>query len=263
MKTSRTMRIFLQFLRRDFHVHSKQLKDFFINYSIIYPLSFGFSFAYLQANIYFGSNAQIGTTIFAGNMLLIVLLITYKLAIPLLFDLEHDRYVDYQIILLNPRLVILERILFISLFSFLVLAPFFPITKMLFSRYIYTAHTSWLTLGGFLYLSILCLTAYNIFLACYIKNLDHLSFVWKRINLPLLFFGGFLVPWHIMQTYSHITGILGLLNPLTYVSEGIRQALLVNPLYLSLITCTLGVITFIFLATLGAWYFFKKRVDYV
>ena len=52
-KTVQTAQIFMQFLRRDIYVYTRQLRDHVINYALIFPALYIFCFAYLQTQIYF------------------------------------------------------------------------------------------------------------------------------------------------------------------------------------------------------------------
>lgn len=264
MNIIRNCKVFAQFFYRDWYVYSRQLGQFLGNYSIIYPLTFAFSFGYLEAHILFPSQSTyIGTSIFAGNLLLMILLFTYKLTIPLLYDLEGDRYINYQMTLLSPKIILVEKIIFSSFFSFISLCPLFPITKLFLGDHLYTLNTSWGYLFLVLYFACFFLSTYSIFIACYIKNINSISRMWKRINLPLLFFGGFLIPWYVMNEYSPIIGTISLFNPFLYVTEGMRQAILNNENFFSISISVSGIIGASLLFILAAFYYFKKRVDYV
>ncbi len=260
----RTLYLFLQFLKRDFYIHSKQIKSYLINYVISYPLTGAFAFAYLQTNIYFGTGqARLGTMLFSGNILLVLMLITYKQTIELLFDLENNKFINYQISILHPRLVILERIIFTSLFTFALSLPYFPVAKLILWSHLDTSATSWPQLLVILYLGSLCCSAYHQLASLVLKSSSQITTLWARVNQVLLHLGGFWIPLYIVRAYSEWLGYVVYLNPLVYISEGLRQALLGGDQFLSFGQCASALIIFSVIFVLLTWRIFKKRVDHI
>src|SRR5690606_30026121 len=135
--------VFFHFLYRDFYVHSKHFTDHLVNYGLIYPVLFTFCFAIMQTAIYFHGQELLGATIFAGTCLTPLLVMTFHLSFELLFDLEQNQYTNYQITLLNPSLLIIEQIIFCSLFTFFVLIPYYPIGCLLSYPFINLQYISW------------------------------------------------------------------------------------------------------------------------
>lgn len=259
-----TTKVLFYFMMRDFYSYRNKFKTYFFNYIFIYPPILCFSFAYLQTAIYFGNHqAKTGTMLFIGNVLLLTLFLCNRSCMELLFDLEGERYIDYQATLVDARLVLLQRIVFTSFFSFVVLLPFFPVSKLILQSHFNSTHTSWLMLMLILYLSCLCLASYMILVACVLKNSRNLSTFWKRVNIPLLFLGGFLVPWHIINQYSPMIGQIVYLNPFIYMTEGLRRAVIGGSQFFSYSTSISGLLTFTLIFTGASFYFFKKKTDYV
>lgn len=256
--------LFLRFMQRDAYLYRHRIVQYMTNYAIIYPLLYAFSFGYLQSQIYFQSNnAQLGTVLFCGNFLVVAIVLTFKLSIDLLFDLEGDRAINYQIIILRPQLIIIQRILFTSLFSFVVLLPYFPVAKLFLAHLLITQHASWFKLAIILYLSCLMGAAYNHLAACSLTNSNVIGTFWRRCNMPLFLMGGFWIPWIIMNKVSPILGAITLLNPFLYVTEGIRQTILASPDFLSFGQCVAALIAFSIIFTVLACYFFKKKMDHI
>ena len=201
--------------------------------------------------------------LFIGNILLLTLFLCNRSCMELLFDLEGDRYIDYQATLVDARLILVQRIIFASIFSFVILFPFFPVSKLILQSHFDSTNTSWFMLSLILYLSCLCLASYMILVACMLKNSRNLSTFWKRVNVPLLFLGGFLVPWHIINQYSSMLGQIVYLNPFIYMTEGLRHAIIGGNQFLSYNACISGLLIFTLIFTLSSFYFFKKKTDYV
>lgn len=169
MKMTSSWGIFLQFMYRDFYVRKQKLFDNILNYAIIYPLIFGTETAYLQSNIYFGgTDVARNTVFFAGTIIFLMLIFTYNQNIDLLFDFENKRFIDYQISIFNPFLVMLERIIFTGLYTFCMLLPFYPMTSFFFRSYLDLGHTAWIKAFIILFLGSFCLSAYFVLAACLI-----------------------------------------------------------------------------------------------
>lgn len=260
-----TVRIALQFMKRDFFIHARRIHVWLINYGILKPILYSLYVAYIQARVFFGAAGDPvrGTTIFAGEMLFVIFPLTYHLMIPLLYDLEGERFIDYQIMMLKPQLVIIQKIFFSSFFTFVMTLPFFPISKLLLGENLATENTQWIILCLFLYLCSLVASAYHMLAACALKNSYATRMLWARINLPLIFLGGMSIPLYIMKQYSPLLGFISYANPVVYMSEGIRQALLGSDLYLPLSLCVTALLAFTLIFTFFACYCFKKRVDHI
>lgn len=259
-----SMRIFLEFFLRDLYVYRRQSGTYIINYCLIYPVMHSFILGYVFPSLYFGPDAALAaTTMFAGTCVVNLVVLANIVNIGLLFDLENVRYIDYQITLLSPRLVIVQRILFTSLFVFFILFPFFPIAKLLLGSWFVTTNTSWPALFLILYLSALCCSAYTQFYACLVPSSRHLRSFWMRINFALITFAGFFVPWHVTKQFSSILGYALLFNPLLYITEGLRQAILGSSEFMPLWVCCSMLLFWTCILTLLAWKLFKKRVDHI
>jgi len=257
-----TARIFLQFLYRDIYVHSQHFFTHFVNYSLLYPTMYMFCFAYLQTKIYFHGDTRIGAIVFAGTCLVPLLVMTFQISFDLLFDLEKNRHVDYQMMVLSPRLILIEQILFSSIFTLLIMTPFFPLARIFVSSYINLSNVSWPSLFLILYLGALCFSAYHK-LAATILNVSKISMFWTRINYVLLILGGFWIPLHITQKFSPLLGLLLRLNPMIYFSEGLRQSIVGGSEFLSIAHCVVALLILSIIFTVLSWYFFKKRVDHL
>lgn len=256
--------VFLQCMRRDWYTYCQRNGHFFINYYLIYPLLFSYTFCYIQPTFYFGQqSAGLGSTVFIGHSLIIVLVLAFNFMLGLLFDFEHTRFIDYQITLLPPSLLIVQRILFRAMFSFILALPFFPLAKFFMHNHFITTQTSWPMVFCILFLSTLCCCAYMQCAVCIIPNARSIRRFWMRVNFILITLGGLFVPWRIMAQFSPLLGYIALCNPLLYITEGLRHAILGGQQFLPAWLCALALIAFSCVFTLLALFFFKKRTDHI
>lgn len=261
-KTMQTSYIFIQFLRRDLYVYTRQLRDHVINYSLLYPILYIFCFAYLQTQIYFLGQSNIGAIVFSGTCLVPLVVMAFHLTFDLLFDLEKNHHIDFQLTVLQPHLIIIEQILFASFFTFIVMIPFFPLARIFASSYIDLNNISWSSLYLVLYCGSLCVCTYHKF-AAILLTVERITTFSIRINHILLVLGGFWIPLYTVQSFSPMLGFLLRLNPIMYITEGVRQSIVGGKQFLSLSHCIIALLTFSIVFTALSCYFFKKRVDHI
>jgi ABC-2 type transport system permease protein len=260
--TLHTARVFWALIVRDLNVYASDFKRYLINYTLSFPLIYSFAFAYIQAQVFFGKQGpRLGSIMFAGNIIIPILVVTYKQAIELLFDLENERFVDYQMSVLSARLIILERIVFTTFFTFIMTLPFYPVAKLFLGSYFITSNASIMGALAVLFAGSFCCAGYHHYATMLMKNTSQLGTLWSRVNHPLISFGGFWVPLYIMSAYAPWFGKLALLNPLIYISEGLRTAIIGGPEFLPLKVCVPALLGFGIVFLAFTWRSFKQRVD--
>jgi len=261
---SQTWRIFLQLLKREAYVYRKQFSRYAINYGLIYPFLYAIAFAYIQSRAYFGeTNFAMSTLLFSGNIIIPLMGTAFHITFDVFFDLLGNKFITYQTTILKPRLVILARILFAWLFVFCLMIPFYPFAKILLGNLLDTSATNWFYVVLVLWGSSLMCISYHMLAAVFFTHTDDIEILWARINLPIFTLGGFWIPRHIVYEFSPLLGNLLYINPATYVTEGLRQAIIGGPDYLSIHTCIVALFAFSTFFTLLTWHAFKKRIDHI
>ena len=93
--------------------------------------------------------------------------------------------------------------------------------------------------------------------------MDKFDILWVRIVFPLWFLGGFEFSWNSVHLIAPKLSYLLLLNPIIYMTEGVRAALLGQDGMISFWICCL-VLSVMFVGV-GYWSFkaLKKRLDFV
>jgi len=259
-----TVATFFQLLRRDIYVIFKRIHIFGINFGLIYPIMYALCFLYIEPNVLFEQNViQTGSVTFVGQLLLFSFIISFDTTITVLFDLIGDRFIDYQCTFLDARLVLIERMVFSSLFCFFLLMPFFPVAKLLFPQAFMIPNASWIAVTWMMLLTACMTSAYHLMAACLLRGPHQIPRLWMRYNEILLIFGGFFTPWYIVYKASNILGYLILLNPMLYVTEGARQALFGSSDFFPLWICSVVMISVTILCTWVACIVFKKRMDHI
>lgn len=254
--------IFFQFLLRDLLLYARDIKDDIINFIFLYPLINSIGFGYLQSNVYFGCCDPKRTTLyFAGNILLILVIISYSKVVPLVFDLEHERYIDYQLTLLPAWLIIVQRIIAVTLVTTALTIPFIGMAKIFIGTNLDLQSCNWIRLLISILISSYMCATYSFFALSVLKS-NQLRIFWARINNPLMTLGGFWSPWYVMSAFNKVIGYLILANPFIYITESIRHSLLnPNAQFLPWYFSILMLIIFIIIFSTSSIILFKKRVD--
>lgn len=259
-----TCKTFFQLLHRDFYIFGKRLKTYGINYLIIYPLLAILIFGYIQPGVIFGAgSAKASIILMVGTFALNSVQICFSLISPLIYDIEGDRFIDYQMMLLPPRLLFFELIAFPALFSFIIAMPFFPLARLLLPSYFDALNTSWV---GLLIMNLVCsyfFASYVMMVMFFIKRSFNVRYFWIRINWPLVVLGGFWVPWALLNSRFKIYSWLALLDPYTYVTEGLRSALVGNTQFISYPICIASLLIFSIIFNMLGCYYFKRKLDHI
>jgi len=246
------------------YVYGKQLNRFIINYVLIYPAIYAICFAFLQAKNYFGDQAQeMGTLSFSGVILLLIASIAYRSTFDIFFDLIENRHISFCITLLNPRIFLLQRLLFASILTFCLNVPFYFISRMLVGHIFDMSHIHWPSLLSIIALGSMCCVSYHMLAAVTLKHIEQIGTFWFRVNFVLLVFGGTWIPHYVMSSIIPALGYATYLNPITYVTEGLRQAIVGGPRFLPIYICIIALVLFTALFVVLSFHALKKRIDHI
>lgn len=258
----RTTRVFLQFLARDWYLFRDRIRTHGLNYILIYPILAILIFAYIQPGVYFGQG-RLDLMLFAGNVALTIFSITNNMITPLLFDLTGPQYINYQLLLLGPRLILLEQLLFTIFYTFIIMLPYFPLTYLLLSFFFTMPPLSWpLLFCMILVITIFCAT-FNLLAICMMKSPLDVRQFWLRVIWPMLVLGGLWVPWAVINKFSPWLGMLCYLNPFIYATEGLRATILQDHHYFSIPVCILALLLFSIIFLGASFRLFKKKIDHI
>jgi ABC-2 type transport system permease protein len=261
--TKKNLLIMLTFLRRDVTIVLPRLPRLIVQYSIMYALLYGICFGYLVPRISLGHNAQAATLVFIGIINFALLGLGFAANADFLVDFERDRFIDYQLIILPPRWIIMGKFIFGSCLITLCFLPFYPAIKFMFGD-AFDLSRAYFPAVVLMLLAASCMSAaYHLFFFCLIKQFKNLRHMWRRINYPMTMLGGFLIPWHVMMKFSPYLGYLVLLNPLIYVSEGLRSAFLDDDCFIPYQHCLVMLMVYTVVSIGLTWFFFKRKVDHI
>jgi hypothetical protein len=264
MKVLRIGAVFVQMLMRDIFVFKKRMVHYAINYLLIVPFLTIVAFGYIQPGVYFGpGHGKMSIILLVGTFVSSMIHICAALLAPFLYDLESDRFIDYQILLLPPTMLVFEIMLFPALITCAILLPFFPLAYAILPSYFASMQTNWIALFGMILTIALCATSYVMLAFCVMKNTFSLRYFWLRCNWPLIILGGFWLPWRILYNFSPSLGWVALINPFTYMTDGLRSVLIGSDQFIWWPFCMIALLGFFCVFSMGACYFFKRKLDHI
>jgi len=182
----------------------------------------------------------------------------------LVSDYEGDRLISYQLILPVPSWLIFIKIICHYAISAIILGLcVIPMGKLvLWQQFDLTQ----IQLIPFALMALVTGIFYGVFtllISSMCKDMSRIGNVWMRFIFPLWFLGGFQFSWTVLYRLAPKLAYANLLNPMTYIMEGMRAALLGQAEYISVWYCIMASLCFIIAFGWIALARLKKRLDYV
>lgn len=261
--TIQSWSVLKSFFYRDWLIYKQSLKDNSINYGILWPITFGFSFAVLRKNIFFSASqdAYFGSMVLVGSIVVPMMVIGYFVTFDLMFDLESRKHVLFQTTAVHPRWVLFQKLCFATCYTFCISMLFFPASLLFLGDYFIVQNHAWISLSLFMFLATFTMCAIQQTCATML-TINKLDAFWIRFNAVLFNMGGAFITTSPLLNLP-IVGNLFFLNPVLHMTEGIRGILYSGHTTINVSTCCLYLLAFAIVSIVIGWYSFKKRVDHL
>ncbi len=232
-KTVQYSRAFAGLFRRDLHVLKRELFPFVIRICMN-PLLFLFVFTYVIPHIS-GGAAMNPTAAMAGNAFSTVLLpglmavaIMFSgiaaVALPLAQEFGVTREIDDRVMCPLPvPAVAIEKICFSAVQSMIAAVIVFPLAYYVPAVHPSTHVTSWPFLLLVVVLASLTAGALGLTIGTSVKP-QQIGLIFGVVVIPITFLGCVYYPWAAL-THIRWLQVGVLINPIVYMSEGLRAAL--------------------------------------
>lgn len=216
--------ILWQLLRRDMRVFRRGYFDDFINTTFVLfttVIVFGYFMGRLGLKLDYGTFILLGAIGSFG-----ILDIIGKTGI-LIGDIEGDRTINYFLTLPLPSWLVFANMgLSYAIRSFFMTLPLFVWGKIFLPTQFDLSIINYPRLIIIFVTLHLFFGYFAIWVASMIKHLKAISSLYFRIINPMFMFGCYLFPWREAFNIDKAIGYILLINPMTYVQEGIRAAAL-------------------------------------
>jgi len=225
-------RAFRGLLWRDVNVLGKNFGDFLIR-SVMQPLVLMFIFTYVIPKTRMGNMNGLGNgtdfaSLMVGGILAmgVVLQGIHSVAMPLISELGVTREIEDRVLAPLPvTWVAFEKIVMGAFQGIVTAMLVFPVVWLVPATPL-KFHANWLVLITVVPLACVTMAAGGLLLATLVQP-KQLPVVMNIFLLPLVFLGAIFFPWQILSPIPWLQTVL-LANPVVYVSEGFRAALMGN-----------------------------------
>jgi ABC-type polysaccharide/polyol phosphate export permease len=179
-------------------------------------------------------------------------------------DFEGDRYISYLLTLpLSPAIVWWSMICSYTLIGIILSLVMLPFGKLLLGNSFSFANVSWFKFIVMLILANIFYGVFTIAVTAHVGAMSKMENVWSRFIFPLWFLGGFQFSWASVYKLSQPLAYVLLCNPILFVMEGTRAALLGQGDCLPWGICCAVLCGFIIVGWLYGNYKMKRLLDFV
>jgi len=231
--TARYLHAFQGLLLRDLYVLRRELFPFVIRICMN-PLLFLFVFTYIMPHMTAGanpttalaaSNGGFGTVILPGLMAVAIMFSGIAaVALPLAQEFGITREIDDRVMCPLPvSFVALEKIFFSAMQSVLAAVVVFPLAYYIPTEPVKVHVSSWLFLIVVVTLASLTAGALGLVIGTSVKP-QQIGLIFGVVIMPITFLGCVYYPWAALNHLRWLQTFV-LINPIVYMSEGLRAAL--------------------------------------
>jgi ABC-2 type transport system permease protein len=215
---------FLSILGRDLYVTGKELPTF-LTQVLLQPFFFVFVFGKVLGNLGFTQGGYVDILLPGIIAMTVVLTGIQGTALPLVIEFSFTKEIEDRLLAPLPTtMVAVEKIVFAALRGLLAGVVMFPIGWLVLGRLNFDVQP--VALVVFLVLGALAGACLGLVLGTLVPP-NRISVMFALVLTPLLFTGAAMYPWATLDSLRWFQ-IVTLFNPLTYMSEGIRGALIPN-----------------------------------
>ena len=233
-KATRYTRAFVGLFVRDLYVLRRELFPFVIRVCMN-PLLFLFVFTYVIPHLSgpasanptasMGGGSAFSTVLLPGLMAVAIMFSGIAaVALPLAQDFGITREIDDRVMCPLPvAAVAIEKIVFSAMQGIIAAGIVFPLAYYVPTTHANTHVASWLFLSVVLVLSTLTAGALGLTIGTAVKP-QQIGLIFGVVVIPITFLGCVYYPWAAL-THIRWLQIGVLINPIVYMSEGLRAAL--------------------------------------
>jgi hypothetical protein len=251
--------VFLALLRRDIKVlRSQAVTTFFDGFVLTVINVFMFRYLFPLA----GMQPALVMPVFLGSILMVLTSLGASLAMRIVFDLQYTRFIDYHLTLPIPkRWLFAKYVTHFALELLLATAPLLIFSLLVLRHEFALLEPHWPSFIALYVLGIIFFALFFFILGIRYSYHWFMANVWPRRIVPLIVLGAMFYPWYAVYHFSPIIGYIFLLNPFTYLAEGLRSSLLGGSLFLSVKTCALSLCVCIILGIIGIAHSIYKQLN--
>jgi ABC-2 type transport system permease protein len=254
------LRAFTALCGRDLWVTVRHEFGSFLAQALLQPIFLLFVFGRVLPDIG-AARVNYGTQLLPGVMALtLVLTALQNTALPLVIEFSFTKEIEDRLLAPLPVWAVgIQKILIAAVRGVIAGLLILPLAAVILPGGIHVHGPNWAALIGIFFFGSLAAGAMGLVLGTAVPP-NRISVAFAIVLTPLIFTGCTFYPWIGLQHLRWFQ-VLTLINPLTYVSEGLRAALTTLPhLAAGWIALGLGVSLLLF-GVLGTRLFIRRAVD--
>jgi len=248
-------------LETDFKIFKRTITDKFIDL-FIWILTMIWVTAYLLTA--FGLDPAYSSFRIASLAASAGLFEVFPSASNMVADFEGDNITSYYLTLPVPSwLIFLRTIIFYSLNTMALGLFVVPISKLALW---YRFDLSHFSLGKYALIFVLTnifYAAFTLWIASRVMSMEKIGSVWMRFVYPIWFLGGFDYSLNVLREFSPALAHLSYINPMIYVMEGTRNAILGSQGSLNFWLCVMMITLFTVVFSWHGIARLKRRLDFI
>jgi len=253
-------RAFAALCGRDLWVMVRHEPISFLAQALLQPIFFLFVFGRVLPQIGAAQGAY-GRQLMPGVMgLTLVLTSLQATALPLVIEFSFTREIEDRLLApVTVRAVGAQKVLIAALRGVIAAVLILPLSALILPGGVDLGDASWPALAALLLIGSLTAGAMGLVLGTAVPP-NRISVAFALVLTPLIFTGATFYPWAQLDRLQWFQ-VITLVNPLTYVNEGLRAALTALP-HMGSGWIALGlVVSLALFATLGLTGFERRAVD--
>ncbi len=256
---------FIAMLQRDFRVLRRELLPFAVRI-LMQPLLFLFVFTYLMPRIGQGAGMVGGTnfaTVLLPGLMAVAIMFTgiSAVALPLSGEFGITREIDDRVMTPLPVFAVaVEKVCFSTFQSILGALLVIPLVYIIPSAPVHVHVSHWAMFVITLVLAGLVSGALGLAIGSNVQP-RQIGLVFSIVVIPITFLGCVYYPWALLWHVRWLQ-ILVLINPIVYISEGLRTALTPEIQHMPPLATLLGLLVSLgVLGTLGMRGFLRRVIS--
>lgn len=212
----------------------------------------------------FGLSSGYGAFQFASIIGVVGLFEVYNTSTRTIMDIEGDRNISYYLTLpARPATVLLAMACSYALIGLMLTAVLLPFGKLALYNTFNFANVSWLRCAITALLANAFFAIFAVAMVAHVGAMSKMRNIWMRFIWPLWFLGCYQFSWKALYSISALCAYLVLCNPITFVTEGMRGALLGAADFLPWGICCGALCFYITICWFYAYYKMKRLLDFV
>jgi ABC-2 type transport system permease protein len=216
-------KVFGALVHRDVHVVSREL-PFFLLRTTLQPIMFTFVFGYLLPRMGFVDASYSGALLPGILAVSLAFASVQAVALPMVADFGWTREIEDRLLAPVPTWVIaLEKVLAGTVQGVIAALFVLPVARLIMGPVAGLDLARFGLVIGMTLLGAFAFSAFGLLLGTAIKG-EQIGLMFGLIVAPMIFFGCAYYPWKALDA-APVVQVLVLVNPLVYVSEGMRAVL--------------------------------------